>query len=87
MEGELPPEERERLVAAIDAIAAKQRKRDRIQILGYALTLVILLGGMAGGFYAYGAMEDSPWKPLVLLAPLAVAGGILWGLGRLSRRK
>jgi hypothetical protein len=79
---ELTPEQ----AANFERLLARAAKRRLILLVGYLLSLVVLLAGALWAFYIYGTSEPGSFRAWVFLVPLAAMGLIFFAAGRLARR-
>jgi hypothetical protein len=78
---ELSPEE----AAMFLALMNKALKKRRIQLAGYLLSLVFMLGGMLFALYTYSTREPGEFVGWALLLPFLLVGAVLLLFGRWSR--
>lgn len=78
----MPPEKAAELVAMLED-SLRRRKIELFGYLGAALALVV---GMVIALYIYGSSDANDFVGWVFLIPLALAGGIMWGIGRWAQR-
>jgi hypothetical protein len=77
---QLTPEQAEHFAAMVRRL----EKRHRIQLAGYVVSLVVLLGGLAGALLYLGSRPEggTAW---VMMLPLAGVGLVFLGFGRWAR--
>jgi hypothetical protein len=77
----MPPEKAAELVAMLEAAL----RRRRIELYGYIGAAVVLLFGMVGALYFYGASDHGNFMAWIFLLPMGLAGLVMWLVGRWSR--
>lgn len=78
----MPPEKAAELVAMLE----ESLRRRKIELFGYLGAALMLLVGMIGALYYYGSRQTGEFVGWIFLLPLALAGGIMWAVGRWARR-
>ena len=84
---ELPPELSPEQMAALVKILDRQRQRNRFMIAGYTLALIAAIGGFLCAFWLYGALPEDSFRGWVFLAPVSLAGSIIWVFGYLLKKR
>lgn len=79
---QLTPEEAAMFLELID----KALKKRRIQLAGYLLSLVGMIGGMLFALYTYGSREPGEFVGWAFLVPFVLVAASLLIFGRWSRR-
>jgi hypothetical protein len=79
---QLTPEEAAHFVALLE----RAIKRRRIQLLGYLVSLVVLLVGMLGALYFVGVSDEGEFVGWVFMVPFLAVGAIFYGFGRWANR-
>ena len=79
---QLSPEE----AAVFVLLVEKQLKKRRLQLLGYALSLLVFLLGMLLAFYLYANREPGEFMGWAFLLPFIVVAGMFMLFGQLSKR-
>jgi len=79
---QLSPEEAAHFVALLE----RAIKRRRIQLIGYLISLVVLLVGMFFALAYYGAAEEGSFVGWVFLLPFIAVGAIFYAFGRWANR-
>ena len=74
-------------IDALITVIERVERRRKIMLAGYLVSLVVLLGGMAGAFYVYGTSPRDQLWGWVFLIPFGAVGAVLWLFGRIARRK
>jgi hypothetical protein len=77
----LSPEE----AAMFLSLMNKALRKRRIQLAGYLLSAVLMLGGMLLALYMYGTREPGEFVGWALLLPFLLVGAVLLIFGRWSR--
>jgi hypothetical protein len=78
----LTPEQAEMFVRALE-LAMKKR---RLMLIGHLGAIVAMIAGGVWALYQYAAHEPGTFIGWVFLVPIAGAGAMLFGFGRLARR-
>ena len=78
----MPPEKAAELVAMLE----QSLRRRKIELYGYLAAAVLMLVGMVLSLWVYGASDGGTFMSWIFLVPLALAGLVMWGVGRWSRR-
>jgi hypothetical protein len=78
---ELSPEEAAMFLALMD----KALKKRRIQLAGYLLSLLSMIGGMLFALYTYGTREPGEFVGWAFLLPFVLVAAVLLIFGRWSR--
>jgi hypothetical protein len=79
----LPQEQLEALFATIERF----ERRRKLLALGYILAAVLLIVLQLAAFVIAARVPPGTFIAWVFLVPFAVVGAILWGIGRLARKK
>lgn len=79
---QLTPEEAAHFVGVLE----KAIKRRRIQLIGYLLSLVVLLVGMVLALAYYGASEEGSFVGWVFFLPFLAVGALFYVFGRWANR-
>jgi hypothetical protein len=77
----LPPDKAAELVALLESSI----RRRKIELFGYLAAAGVLLVGMIGALYAYGAAAEGRFVGWVFLMPLALAGLVMVLVGRMAK--
>lgn len=78
---ELPPERAAELVAMLEA----SMRRRKLELLGYLAAAAIVVVGMVGALIVMGSGEGGTFLGWVFLIPLALAGLVMWLVGKKAR--
>ena len=79
---QLSPEQAQHFVAVLERMI----KRRRIQLIGYLVSLVVLLVGEVLALGYYGAVPEGSFVGWVFFLPFAAVGLVLFGFGKWSSR-
>jgi hypothetical protein len=61
-------------------------RRRKIELIGYLGAALALIVGMVIALYIYGSSDANSFVGWVFLIPLALAGAIMWAVGRWAQR-
>ena len=78
----MPPEKAAELVAMLE----QSLRRRKIELVGYLAAAVLMLVGMVLSLWFYGASDGDSFMAWIFLVPLALAGLVMWAVGRWSRK-
>lgn len=78
----LSPEEAAMFVLLVE----RQIKKRRIELIGYAVGLFCLLGGMLFALYLYATREPGEFMGWAFLIPFLLVGAVFLIFGHLARR-
>jgi hypothetical protein len=78
---ELPPEKAAELVAMLEA----SMRRRKLELYGYLAAAAIVLFGMVGALVVMGSGKGGSLIGWIFLAPLALAGLVMWRVGKRAR--
>jgi hypothetical protein len=78
---ELPPERAAELVAMLEA----SMQRRKLELYGYIAAAVLVLIGMIGAVIMMGTGQSGSIISWVMLLPLALAGLVMWRVGKKAR--